>query len=272
MHAPMGLPHVIRLAGRRLCVLMIHMSTLVPGTALAQTDFYNLDHGHPLRAEDAYAIERWAIEIQGSPLALSQERSGPLRFAPGAELKYGLLPGMELSAGTSMEIVREGSDSNIQLGDVRVSSLFNLWVEGRFLPALGVRVTGAFPTESGESSTVEGVVIITRTLTGPVRAHLNGGLARGRGREENWWGGVALDYVLPFRHLLLLAETWVSSPEEGRKLFHSSVGARVQLTPTIAADAGLGRSWTGHPREDWAITLGVARQFGVRALMPGADQ
>jgi hypothetical protein len=245
---------------------------LMPATAEAQTDFYNLDHGRPLRVEDAYTTKRWAFELQVSPFSLSQERSGALRFAPSIELKHGLLPGLEVSVALGAENVREGSESSLTFEDVEASALLNLWVEGPRIPAAGIRVTGSVPTTSDRSSALEVRGILTRGLVGPVRGHLNAAAIVGADRPEDWWAGAALDYVLPFRHTLLLAEGWVASVTEGKSRVHSGVGARTQLTPTLLVDAGIGRDWSGDSRADWSITLGVTYEFGVRALLPGADR
>jgi len=240
----------------------------------AQTDFYNLDKHRPLRVEDAFATKRWAFELQASPMTLSQNRGDDLlRYRPSLELKHGLLPGLDVSVGTHLEVDRVGDETSTSLGTVEVSSRANLWVESPTLPALGTRVTGHLPTDSDESAWVEVRVMATRGLFGPVRAHLNGAWVGGDGRTEDWWVGAALDYVLPFRHTLVLAETWVSEPrslegEEDRRTVHTTAGFRYQLSPTLAMDAGVGRGWSGSRRDAWYMTLGITHEFAVRTLMP----
>jgi hypothetical protein len=242
------------------------------GTGLeAQTDFYNLDKNRPLRVEDAFATKRWAFELQASPLTLSQDRgSDLLRFSPALELKYGLLPGVDVSVGTHLELDRVSGSTSTGLGTIELSSRANLWVESATLPAVGTRVTGHVPTDSDESGWLEVRLMATRGLFGPVRGHLNGAWLGGDGRTEDWWAGLALDYVLPFHHTLLLAETWVaeSRVDGASREVHTSLGFRYQLTPTLAMDAGLGRGWSGPARKDWSLTLGITHEFAVRALMP----
>jgi hypothetical protein len=245
---------------------------LFAAPASGQTDFYNLDHGRPLRVEDAYTTKQGAFEFQISPISLSQDRGGALRFSPTLELKHGLFPGVELSLGTGIESVREGSETDRSLGDVEISSLVNLWVEGAALPAAAVRITGRLPMESERSSGAEVRGILTRGLTGPLRAHLNGGTAWGSDREEDWWGGAAVDYVLPFRHTLLVTEVWISGAKDRKDSVHSAIGARTQVTPTLVLDAGVGRDLSGDSRRAWTMTLGVAYEFGVRALTRGVDR
>jgi hypothetical protein len=119
--------------------------SLRTGPALdGQTDFYNLDKDRPLRVEDAYAAKRHAFEFQASPFTLSQDRAGVLRYQPSMELKHGLLPGLEASVGLALDRVRDGSDTSTSLGEVDLSALLNLWVEGAGpFPPPAIRVTGA---------------------------------------------------------------------------------------------------------------------------------
>jgi len=231
-----------------------------------QTDYYNLDHGRPLRVEDAYTTKQGAFEFQLSPIALSQDRGGPLRYLSSLELKHGLFPGVELSLGGGFESVRDGAETVRSLGELKLSSLVNLWVEGAALPAAAVRFTGHRPMESGRSSGAEVSGILTRGLTGPLRGHLNGGTAWGSDREEDWWVGGAVDYVLPFHHTLLITEVWVSGAGDREDIVHSALGARTQITPTLLIDAGVGIDLSGDPRRAWTMTFGVTYEFGVRAL------
>ena len=265
--APTGISGAV---GFILLLLLLGPAT---SQAAAQTDFYNLDKDRPLRVEDAYATKRWAFELKAAPLTLSQDEDGVLRYAPSLELKHGLLPGVEVSVGQHLDVSRVDSETSTGLGSLELSALANLWVESRTLPAVGVRVTGHVATESEADSWMEIRGLATRGLGGPVRAHLAGGWMSGDGRAEDWWVGLALDYVLPFHHTLLLAETWIAEPRTGSddeldRTVHSTMGARYQLSPTLAMDAGVGRSWAGQSRQDWFLTLGVTYEFAVRALMP----
>jgi hypothetical protein len=264
----------MRIPARWSLWLSLLIGTLAarPIPVVAQTDFYNLDRERPLRVEDAYATKRWAFEAQAEPLRLTQLRSGALRFAPSIEFKHGILPGVEASVGGGFEHVREGGDSETRFADLELSTLLNLWIEGSRLPAAGIRLTAAVPGDGDASSTLEVRGVLTRTLRGAVRGHLNAAALVGHDAPERWWIGGALDYALPFHHTLLLVETWGSKPRgEGITNVHSAAGIRYQLSPTFSIDAGVGRSWQGENREDWNLTLGVTHEFGVRALMPGVE-
>ena len=247
--------------------------TAVPATSVAaQTDFYNLDKDRPLRVEDAYATKRWAFELQGSPLTLNQTREGELHYAPSLELKHGLLPGFEISVGSHLDVSRSGTETSTTLGRVEVSGLANLWVETQRLPAVGIRVTGHVPTRSDAEADLEVRALVTRGVAGPVRAHINGAWLTGDGAREEWWAGLALDWTLPFHHTLLLAEGWVADGGEGDATFHTGTGGRIQLSPTLTLDAGVGRDWRGETGRDWSLTLGLTHEFAVRGLIPGPSR
>jgi hypothetical protein len=148
------------------------LATALPGALTAQTDFYNLDKDRPLRVEDAYTTKRYAFERKGSPLTLAQDRDGTVRYRPELELKYGLLPGLDVSAGAKLGADRPALGETRRVDtELELSSLLNLTVETRWLPALGFRVTGHVPVEGDHGTTVELRGIATRTLGGPVRAH-----------------------------------------------------------------------------------------------------
>jgi hypothetical protein len=84
---------------------------------------------------------------------------------------------------------------------------------------------------------------------------------------------VAVDYTMPFDGLLLVASGYAASvsaahaPDGGMR-WHTDAGARYQLTPTLALDAGLGRTWAGPAGPEWRLALGLTHEFGVRALIP----
>ncbi len=287
-HARTDIMHMRIVAPAAIALGLLAGAAPVNRTA-AQTDFYNLDKGRPLRVEDAYATKRYAFEAKLAPLDLFQTRDGTVHYRPELELKHGLLPGLEVSAGVVVGAVRTPMDGTRAADtELELSSLLNLSTETRWLPALGLRVTGHIPLEGDHGSTLELRALATRSLFGPVRAHVNGGWGFGDDAPERWWAGLALDYVLPFRHLLLLAETYIAEPRAADELtpapppgegtangatsrrVHSTAGLRYQVSPTLALDAGAGRSWTGGElAPDWLLTLGLTYEFAVRALMPG---
>lgn len=264
-----GGPSMWRGVARVRPAAVAFLAAVLASPAVAQTDYYNLDKGRPLRVEDAYATERYAFELQLSPLTLSGA-SGVLVYRPSLELKYGLLPGMEVSAGIEPRVTRRDGETSGSAGEVEISTLYNLNSETLGIPALAVRVTGHVPLEEGESPSLELKGVLTRVLGGPVRTHVNGAGALGEDVTERWWAGLALDYVLPFRSLLLLGETYYAHPRDGDVdgRVHSAAGLRYQLTPRTSLDLGAGRDWTGPEPMDWRVTLGITTAEGFRSLIP----
>lgn len=259
-----------RARGGLIWILVAAGGAWTASPASAQTDYYNLDKSRPLLVEDAYATERYAFELQLAPLTFSGA-PGALFYEPSLELKYGILPGMELSGGVGAHLTRSGGETTGSIDEVEISSLYNLNSETLGVPAFGVRVTGHLPLEDDESASVEVKGILTRVIGGPLRAHANGAWVLGEDQAERWWAGLALDWVLPFRSLLFLGETYYAHPDEagadGR--IHSAAGLRYQLGPRTGLDFGAGRDWSGEGTLDWHVTFGLTTALGFRSLMPG---
>ncbi len=234
--------------------------------AAAQTDFFNLDKDRPLRVEDALAGKLRGLELKVSPFDFSRLGTGRWELVPQAELKIGVLPGVELSAGVHPTVRRALGETETAAGSAELSVLANLWNEGPRLPAAGIRLTGHLPFDRGDDahhgSYAEVRGILTRSLGGPFRAHLNAAALVGDAPEQGWVGG-ALDWVLPFRHTLLLAETWRNVVDEGEATLHAGAGFRTQLSPTLALDAGAGRNLTGPDEGQWRVRMGVTWEFGI---------
>jgi hypothetical protein len=257
---------------RLMVRLLVGLLLAVP--AAAQTDFHNLDKDRPLRVEDAFAGKLRGLELKVSPLDWSRLGTGDWTLSPQLELKAGLLPGVEASVGLHPSIRRLDGSTSREAGSAEFSALANLWAEGPRLPAAAIRVTGHLPLERGadpagpdpageaHGSHAELRGILTRSLGGPFRAHLNAGVLVGDAPEDGWLGG-AVDWVLPFHHTLLLAEGWRNVVSEGEATLHAGAGVRAQLSPSLVLDAGLGRDLSGPSDGRWQVRLGVTWEFGV---------
>lgn len=251
------------------------LALLVAFPALAQTDYYHLDKNRPTRVEDAFSTKQYAWELKISPLTLSGLPDGTTAISPELELKYGLLPGLDIEAGASVPLAPLTGDISAGNVELDVSALLNLTVETRLLPALGIRGTMHAVPAVDDPISFEIKGIATRTLFTYVRLHLNGAVGLGEGRHEDWWAGAALDYVLPFDALLFVVSGYAAqmsrdhfgAPADDLR-WHTDLGLRYQMTPTMALDAGVGRSWTGPGGDEWRLTLGFTHEFGVRALVP----
>jgi hypothetical protein len=259
----------------RNLALTLLATGLIAAPAAAQTDYYNLDKDRPTRVEDAYTTKQYAWEFKLVPLTLIGQPDGSTAYQPELELKYGLLPGFDVEAGASVPLSPLTGDIGAGNVELDVSAMLNLTVETRSLPALGVRATMHAVPALDDPLSFELKAMATRTLFQYVRLHLNGAVGLGDERHEDWWAGAALDYTLPFDGVLFLVSGYAArmnrdhfgDPADDLR-WHTDAGLRYQMTPTLALDAGLGRSWSGPGGDEWRLTLGLAHEFGVRALIP----
>lgn len=259
---------------------------IAPGTVLAflllsvplraQTDYYNTDAGRPITVEDAYPVERRALELQVAPLRLERAPGGIYSWGIEPELAIGLLPRTQLEIGFPLAYVDRGAGRrSTGLAGVEISALRNLNVETR-IPAFGVAADVLLPAGPLGPDRVYPSVkgIATRTLTW-ARFHLNGQYTFGDapdaadegahgGELSRWMGGFAVDRTFPLRSLLLTGELVARQPlAEGEDvLWDAAAGTRYQLSPRIAADAGGGYRLTGDEK-GWFVTFGAAVSLGL---------
>jgi len=254
-----------------LASLFVLGGLLAASPAAAQTDFHNLDKDRPLRVEDAYAGKLRGLELKVSPFDFSRLGTGRWEMVPQVELKAGVLPGFEVSAGLHPTLRRLDGRTETEAGSAELSALANLWIEGPRIPAAALRVTAHLPVERGSTGSTgeeahgsygELRGILTRSLGGPFRAHLNAAAVVGDTEEQGWFGG-AVDWVLPFHHTLLLAEGWRNLVDGGEATLHAGAGVRTQLTPTLVLDAGAGRDLAGPSEGRWRVRMGVTWEFGI---------
>jgi hypothetical protein len=257
-----------------------------PAVASAQTDYYNTDAGRPIRVEDAYAIQRYALDLHLAPVRL--ERGGGMSTAGlTPELTYGLLPRTQVEIGVPV-LFRSGSagDDGMGVGGIDVTALYNVNAETQSLPAFGVRAGVLMPVGGYAPERTHTYVtgLATRTYRW-ARLHANaqyafgdepggassvGSVSVGSGALSRWLTGIAADRAFAYRSLLASAEVLAAgSMIEGAEVeWTAGTGLRYQLSPTIALDGGVGRRLTG-PNQAWFVTFGVSRVSTVRFLFPG---
>jgi hypothetical protein len=266
----------VRLASITTAVLAL---TLAPVPLAAQTDYYNTDAGRPVRIEDAYPVERYAFEAQVAPLRLERSDAGTYHWEIEPELAYGIFPHTQVEVGLPL-LFRDagGTGEEFGLAGIDVSVLHNLTVETRTLPAFAVAASVALPVGNFAPDRVYPSVkaIATRTFSF-ARIHANGEYSFGSapdddvevGEASRWMAGVAVDKTFPLRSALLIADVFAEQPlHDGEDLeWTAEAGMRYQLNPFFALDAGIGRRLTGEER-GWFLTLGAARAFAVRSLIP----
>ena len=254
---------------------------LLASPAAGQTDYYNTDRGRPVRIEDAYTTERYALELKVAPVRVERRSGGMYRLGLDPEVAYGLLPRTSVEVGFPLEFTDGGVGEGTRgLAGVELTAFHNLNTETRFVPALAVRVDAVLPVGALAPERVYPTLtgIATRTLRW-ARFHVNGSYTLGAdpsGDSEahdvsRWLAGVAVDRAYPLRSLLLTGAVYAAQPmHDAQTEWHAEAGTRYQISPYLAVDAGVGRRFTGE--RSWYVTFGSAYHIGVRALMPVATR
>ena len=241
------------------------------GPLRAQTDYYNLDAGRPLRVEDALVIERHAIEWQVAPLRLTGARGTRAVLGAEPELAWGIFPRTQVELGVPLLYPRGGA---LGAAGVELTALHALNAETTGWPGLAVRVGVHAPAGPyGPTSTrTEFAALATRTLTHG-RLHANvavyGGDAAGDPDAARWSAGLAADHAFVLQSFLLGAEIVAEDPAfAGADVrWSTAVGLRVQVDPRTALDFGVGRDLG--EAQGWFITMGSARSFGLLHRLGG---
>jgi hypothetical protein len=266
----------IRISGIAAVAALVLPSIARP--AAAQTDYYNTDAGRPITVEDAYPIERRALELQVAPLRLERMRGGIYSWGIEPEIAVGLLPRTQLEVGFPLAYTDLGvGRRSTGLAGVEIAALHNLNVETT-IPALAVAaevllpVGGLAPERAYPS--VKGIA--TKTFSW-ARFHLNGQYtfgdrllgadgdegAHGAAELSRWMGGLAVDRTFPLQSLLVTAEVVTRQPlvEATDVQWETAAGARYQLSPRVALDGGAGYRLTGD--QGWFATFGAAVSVGL---------
>jgi hypothetical protein len=273
-----------------LCVSAAH--------AGAQTDYYNTDRGRPVQIEDAYTTERYAFELKVAP-ARVEWMDGETSWDIEPELAYGIAPRTHVEVGVPIAFsADEGIAQRKGVAGLEVSLMHNFNTETRTLPALALRADVLAPVgpRAPDRTYATFTGMLTRTFRA-MRIHLNGQVTAGaepavvppassrlspRTEESTvnaeglsrWLAGIAIDKTFPLRSVLLTAEMFARRPlvdtADDMEVV-AGAGMRMQATPTLALDFGVGRrvDSTDGP---WHVTFGTAYAFSVRSLMPGGSR
>lgn len=249
----------------------------LPATLAAQTDYRNLDDDRPALTEDAYPVERFAFEF-AFPFRFERERDGASVAALIPELTWGALA--DVQVGLKAPIARVGPPgglaSRTALSGLRPFVLWNFNTESAGLPALAVRADAVLPIGglAEESASVLLKGLATRSF-GTTRLHVNVAAALGdlgtpaaTEASARWYAGAAVDHVFWRSSVLLIGELVARKSREGVPLaWDALVGTRVQLTPMLVLDAGVGRDLAAD--RGVTFTLGFTRQFAIAGLVRG---
>lgn len=249
--------------------------------ATAQTDYYNLDAGRPLRIEDAVAIERHAFEWQMAPLRVSGARGAGTLVALEPELAWGVLPRTQVEVGLPLQRWQRGERVVLGAAGIDLSILHALNTETMGLPALALAGHVLVPAGAfGASRAYPTLTAIATRTTSLGRLHVNAsytaGSAPAPSAEEQpaleltrWQAGLAVDRSFPLRAFLVGAELLVREPMDGTDgvEWSAATGVRYQLSPRVGLDAGVGRDLASSG--EWFVTFGSAVSFSLLHRLGG---
>jgi len=234
-------------------------------------DHDNLDPNRPIGMEDAYAIPKGEIGMEGG-VRFNDRREGSTRVTFQPQIIYGAF------YNTQIEIQGDlMSDPNTLVGvaksgDLHLGVLYNFNTETISLPAFAARVGVDLPTgvnSKGVDTQMTG--ILTRSF-GRLRVHLNAGYTilgspQGQERSGTYRAVAAVSYPLgyptSFRDTLIASLYTRESDLRGQHN-HSGIeiGLRHQLTSRMVLDGGLGTEFAG-PADRAALlgTIGLSVGF-----------
>jgi hypothetical protein len=238
------------------------LALVIPTIAAAQHDYRNLDHGRPIATEDAYPVERHALEVM-FPWSLEREggESG-LMFEP--EVMWGAVLNGMVGLGAPIAI-----DDGGGLAGLRPFAFYNFNTEGRW-PAIGVRVDGSLPvgTLGGDEAAVSVTLLATASPFPATRVHLNGSLRLAGGDRgpledapPSLSHSLGLDHTL-WRHSAVVMMDVQRNAEGDVSWWIVGAGVRMQATPTMVFDIGAQRRLSSLG-PDLVITAGLTRSFSL---------
>lgn len=265
----------------RVTSALLALGHATASVAGAQTDYFNTDAGRPIRVEDAYALERQALELQIAPFRIERSRAGAYRWGIEPEIAIGLLPRMHIEIG--VPILHAGGNNTARttaVGGVELSAFYNFNAETN-IPAFAVVGDVVIPAGSlGPSTQIPTIkAIATRTLPW-ARVHVNGQFTfaddpttappstradvDANAEYSRWQVGMAVDRTLPLRSMLFTAEVVTSQPlvRAASLRWDVAAGTRVQLSPRVAFDMGGGYRLAGE-EPGWFATTGAAVAIGL---------
>jgi hypothetical protein len=260
---------------RPFCAI-IALIAAVASPVGAQTDYYNTSAGRPQRIEDALPVEYRAIELNITPLRWEIGRNAAYQWTLEPEAAIGLLPRTQFQIGVPLTFIDRKTTSARGATGLELSVMHALNAETS-IPALAVAGDVLLPVGALAAESAYGTVkgIVTRTFRA-ARIHANAQVTVGPTPADSasadeasdasrWLAGVAVDKTFPLQSVLVSIETFAEQPlrREASLEWNAGIGARLQLTPRWAFDAGAGRRLTGSDQA-WYMTLGSAYAVGFR--------
>ncbi|MCX5723982.1 MAG: hypothetical protein NTX84_05590 [Nitrospirae bacterium] len=255
---------------RALRLPLLMLLGLLP-TPLLALDHDNLDPNRPIGMEDAYAIPKGEIGMEGG-VRFNDRREGRTRVTFQPQIIYGAFDNAQIEIQGDLFTEPNSLVGASKSGDLHLGLLYNFNTETLVLPALAIRVEADLPTgvnSRGVDTQVTG--ILTRSF-GRLRAHLNAGytvlgLPKGQERPGAYRAVAAVSYPLGYPDSFcdtLIASVYTRESDLRGQRNHTGVevGIRHQLTSRLVVDAGLGTEFAG-PADRAAIlgTVGLSVGF-----------
>ena len=222
----------------------------------------------PFVTDDTKTVKLNQVEVDLGT-SHTQTSNGWTGTAPSLEVKYGLLPNVEVGVkGVYTYLAPEHSSSTTGYGDTSFDLKYNFFHEGDFLPSLAFAPSYSIPTGNDKDGLGSGhndvylPLLIQKTI-GSYTVDLNGGYGLDQGDSaKNWqYVGVAVSRKLT-DSILIGAEVYnrsATSTTTGSD-FAFNVGTGIQITDSQALYATVGRSIVG--QTDLQATVSYKFTFG----------
>jgi hypothetical protein len=273
-------------------LLLVLLLAGVAGPLAAQDEYGNTGAGHPVLTEDAYPVDRYALEVRLPPFRLEEWDRGGRAWGVEPSVAYGLLPRTQVTVRIPVQRVEgvgAAADAASGVAGVGLSALHNLSVETAGRPALAVQADMLLPVGSLGPARVHPSLSALATRTFRLgRVHLNGRYTFGtrmdgdgevatpesfvrRASLSRWGAGAALDRRSPLSALLWTAEVVARQPMEAAAAvdWSTGLGARYQQGTHVVLEAGVDRRLNG-PLRGWTVRVGAAYALALRSLIPPA--
>ena len=141
----------------------------------AQSHYYNLDAGRPLRIEDASVADRYELELQLTSLRMERLAQGATRWRTEPKLAYGIAPFTELEIRVPLTYATGRDGSTISgLAGMGVATMHAFNLETTYIPAIALSADALLPagTLAPARTTIGGKALLTKT-TRVARLHVN---------------------------------------------------------------------------------------------------
>jgi len=261
----------LKLGRRQVVACLLGAVLMWTAAPLFALDHDNLDPNRPIGMEDAYAIPKGEIGLEGG-VRFNDRREGRTSVTFQPQIIYGAFANTQIEIQGDLFTDPRSLVGANKSGDLHLGVLYNFNTETLSLPAFAVRVEADLPTgvnSKGVDTQLTG--ILTRSF-GRLRVHLNAGYSvigspQGQERPGAYRAVAAVSYPLgyptSFRDTLIASVYSRQSDLRGQQN-HTGVeiGIRHQLTSRVVLDGGLGTEFVG-PADRAALlgTVGVSVGF-----------